>query len=296
MNKEKTMTDDNRFDQDMINEFGGEENADALDVLIGAVTEGVPEEMLPPEPEVAPQEVPPEEVILEGEAPITEGEIPPEVLPEEINPEVPPQPQMSPETQAILSQMQEQNNNIAAMQEQIKTQPQVQPEVKELTEEEQALEELKERMGFNEMTKQNEILKQQLDQQKQEINSQEAKAYQSAIRSDIDSLKIEFTGFDESLVAKELDALSNQPVFLPNGQIARDEAGNPVNHAMLNDNKAGWAKIWQDKFATAKAPTPDPIVPASAAPTAPSKTPMERIKETDDNITRGQALLDIIGG
>ena len=283
MNKERmSMEMDNNF----IEEFGGEENIDALNVLIGAVTDGEGEELQG-------EELPPEELHIPEEA------LPPEeaVVPQEvIDPSIPPPPQVNPDTQAILSQMQEQNNNIAAMQEQMRAQPQQAPQPEpELTEEEEAIVELKKRIGFDKLEEQNMLMKQQLEEQTNRISKQDTAAHELAVRSDIDSLKIEFNGFDERLVAQELEAMSQQPVMLPSGQIASDERGNPVNHAMLNDNKEGWARIWNEKFAQTTAPKPDPIVPAGAGNTAPSKSPIDRIKESNDNVSTGEALLDLIG-
>lgn len=280
------------MDNSFMEEFGGEENLDALNVLINEVTDG--EELVPetPEPILEPieEEIVPEEVI--------EEEVVPEQVVEEepLDPTAPPPPQVSPETAALIEEMRNQNNNIAQIAEQLKNQPQAPEAVPELSEEEQALEELKKRMGFDKLAEQNELLKQQLEAQNERLSQQDAKAYQSAIQSDIDSLKIVHKGFDESLVAKELDALSQQPVILPNGEVARDGQGNPINQAMLHDNKAGWEKIWTDKFAQKEAPKADPIVPATAGKTAPTKSALERIKESDNNVSTGEALLDLING
>jgi exonuclease VII large subunit len=203
---------------------------------------------------------------------------------------------LSPETAAILAQMQEQNQHIAQMQEQLaqKQQTEQQPE---LTEEEQAIEELKERLGFNKQSEVIQQLEEKLKQQNELLEMQKQEAYQSAVRSDIDSLRAELKGFDENLVAQELEALSRQPVMLPNGQIARDEYGNPINQAMLMDNKEGWAKIWNDKFAQQEAPKPDPIVPSTAGNTTTSqKSPLDVIRESEDNVETGEALLRLISG
>ncbi len=283
-----------------MNDFGGEENIDALNVLLGEVTDGEGAELLPEgeEPLMVEGEAPTEsELLAMEEQPQAQPEVQPEAQP--VDPTIPPQPaQPEVDTNAILQQIQAQNEAIMGLQQQQQQVP-AQPEAPapELTEEEQALEELKERMGLNDMAKENEALKQEVEMQKQQNAMKEQEAYQAKVQSDISSLKAEHKGFDENLIAKELQTMAQQLVVLPNGQIARDENGNPINQAMMHDNKEGWAKIWNEKFAQAEAPAPDPIVPVNGgqAPLT-KKDAMGRIKNASSTLEQGEVLLDIIGG
>lgn len=266
---------------DELGEFGGEDNALALSVLVDEVTDGEGIES----PVVIEEEIiPTAEVAVEPEVPI--------------DPTIPPPIDSQVDTQAILAQMQlqqeNQNKMMETMQSQIAEQNQI--PIPELTEEELAMEELKERMGLTALETQNKALQEQLSQQQEFAQHQEQKAYEAQINNDINSLKVELNGFDENLIVKELEVMSKQLLMLPNGQIARDENGNPINQAMMHDNKAGWAKIWSEKFADSVAPTPDPIVAAGHGQAVTQKDAMSRIKSATDTMSQGEALLDLIGG
>jgi len=276
-----------------MDDFGGEENIDALNVLIGEVTDGEGGEIGLPEPSYAPEPQAAEPAMPTEEVPM------PEAIPEQVtvDPNMPPPVTPSVDTAAILAQMQAQNEALMTMQQQMQQQQQPQQPEPQMTEEEMAIAELKERMGMTELEKQNADLQQKIQQQEQIAQANAQKAYQAQVESDINALKAEHNGFNPDLVARELSLMVNEPYMLPNGQPAMDGQGNIVSKAQALDNKAGWAQIWNEKFAAQQAPKPDPIVPVgNGNAVTSSKDAMTRIKEADNTLDQGRAILDLVGG
>lgn len=275
-----------------MNDFGGPENMDALNVLINEVTDGEGGQIEPQEPQRIEQAEPQQEPAA------AENAEPSAPQPEPTAPAIP-----GVDMAAMLAQMQRQNDNHAQMIEQMKQQQDAKntPPTRQLTEEEQqqedAIAELKQRLGFGELEKQNAELKQMLQMQMQQSQTAQYEAYQKQVEGDINALKAELQGFNPDMVAKELQSMANEPYILPNGQPARDAQGNVLSKASMMDNKAGWAQIWNEKFAPKVAPKPDPIVPVGNGDNAASgKSAMERIKSADSTLEQGKALLDLIGG
>ncbi|WP_345985273.1 hypothetical protein WCX49_11765 [Sulfurimonas sp. HSL-1656] len=266
-----------------MNDFGGEGNVGALNTLIEAVTDGEGE----PVPAQPSQEPEPQQAAQ----PPAEAAPAPKPAPEP----TPAAPVPGADTAAILAAIQQMNERQAGFEQQM--QQQAEQNKPEPTEEEQAMAELRKRLGIDDLQAENERLKQQLQQNEQTMTAQQMQAYQKQVESDINALKAEVPDFNPDLVAKELATMAKEPYMLPNGMPARDANGNIISKAAAMDNPAGWRQIWTEKFAKPAAPTPDPIVQATGADTAAtSKSPMDRLKEADSTLEQGRAILDMIGG
>lgn len=181
--------------------------------------------------------------------------------------EVQEQPVANPELVALMNGYQELQSSINGMKEQL-----TQNNQPELNEQDVAMKELKEKLGFTELETQNQTLVNQLNQMQQFIEQQQ-------LQNEISQFKAERPNANEQAIAEYIGKL-------------------PENMQGAMDNPKGW-KMIDDLLSSRSQPQtkPDPIVPSQTTQNTQPTDTFNKLKkdESVSDIDIGDALLSAAG-